>query len=121
PDQQLQPVRSPRPEDENIARENIGGERLCHERGQGIHALAEVYGFPRDHDPRARPGGNAKDHARRPMYIMTRRGAVASTGPEKRTRMPPLSISSIPARVDASVSIAMLRGGLVRSLLLSVA
>jgi hypothetical protein len=35
--------------------------------------------------------------------------------------MPPLSISSVPGRVDALVSTAMLRGGLVRSLLLSVA
>ena len=52
---------------------------------------------------------------------MTRRSAVASTGPEKRTRMPPHSISSDPGRVGASVSTAMLRAEWVRSLLLSVA
>src|SRR4051794_3370930 len=121
PDQQLQAVGPPRSKNENIARERIGREHLRHKRGQGIHTLTEVDRFARDHDPQARSGGNAKDHACRPMCVMTRRNTVASTDPEKRARMPPHSISSVPGRVDASASTAMLRGGLARSLLLSVA
>jgi hypothetical protein len=50
--------------------------------------VIEVERFARDHDPQARPGRQAEDHACRPMWIMTRRSVVPSTGPEKRIRMP---------------------------------
>ena len=102
------------------------GSELCPSASSTPHnhsrrIVSEVDGCARDHDPQARPGRNAKDHACRPMCSMIRRSAVASTGPAKRTRTPPLSISSVPGRVEVSASAATLRGVSARSLSLSAA
>ena len=64
------------PEHENVAGERIGGERLHHQRRQGIHALAEIDRPGCNHDPQPGPRRNAENHRARPTCASTCRSAL---------------------------------------------
>src|SRR3954467_5760606 len=66
---------------------------LLHERGQPVHALAEVDRLGREQDAHAR---RDRDHASPRTTSSTRRSAVASTSAPTRTTAGPSAISIRP-------------------------
>src|SRR4051812_15850081 len=91
-------IPSSAPKDKQMAAVRITPERLLHEQGQTIEALAHVR-VPR-REPHAHTGRN-RDH-RRPATIPSTATTVArSTGPAIRTRPPAHSTSTTPPRLSS--------------------
>src|SRR3954468_14936633 len=92
-DEDFDPVAPPGSEDEDLAGERVGPQRLLHQGGQPVHALAEVDRPGRQED--AHPGRD-RDHARPRTASSTRRSAAASTSAPTRTTTDPSAISIRP-------------------------
>src|SRR5215211_2431925 len=92
-DQDLHPVGAFGTEDEHLAREWVGPQRLLHQGGQAIHALAEVDRLGCQEDPHP---GRDRDHVRSRTTSSTRRSAAASTSAPTRTTAGPSAISIRP-------------------------
>src|SRR3954469_9632203 len=91
-------IPSSAPKDKQMAAVRITPERLLHEQGQTIEALAHVR-VPR-REPHAHTGRN-RDH-RRPATIPSTATTVArSTGPAIRTHPPAHSTSTTPPRLSS--------------------
>ena len=93
-DQDLHPVAPPGAEDEDLARERVGPQRLLHQGGQAVHALPEVDRPGRQQDAHPR---RDRDHASPRTASSTRRSAAASTSAPTRTTAGPSAISIRPA------------------------
>ena len=74
--------------------ERVGPQRLLHQRGQPVHALAEVDRLGREQDAHPR---RDRDHASPRTASSTRRSAAASTSAPTRTTAGPSAISIRPA------------------------
>jgi hypothetical protein len=83
-DQDLHPVGALGAEDEHVARERVGPQRLLHQGGQAVHALAEVDRPRRQEDAHPR---RDRDQGRLRTTSSTRRSAAASTS-ARRGRQP---------------------------------
>src|SRR4051812_20641958 len=91
-------IPSSAPKDKQMAAVRITPERLLHEQGQTIEALAHVRVPRREPHPHA---GRNRDH-RRPATIPSTATTVArSTGPAIRTRPPAHSTSTTPPRLSS--------------------
>src|SRR5204862_1367909 len=88
-------------EDEDLARERGGPQRLLHQRRQPVHALAEVDRLGREQDAHPR---RDRDHASPRTASSTRRSVAASTSAPTRTTAGPSAISIRPA-ISAGVAV----------------
>src|SRR3954453_23305762 len=92
-DQDLHPIATPGTEDEDLARERVGAERLLHQGRQAVHALAEVDRPRRQEDAYPR---RDRDHGSPRTASSTRRSAAPSTSAPTRTTAGPSTISIRP-------------------------
>src|SRR3954469_14283845 len=91
-------IPSSAPKDKQMAGVRITPERLLHEQGQTIEALAHVR-VPR-REPHAHTGRN-RDHRRPARMPSTATTVARSTGPAIRTRPPAHSTSTTPPRLSS--------------------
>src|SRR5215203_3500347 len=91
-------ISAPAPKDKQMAAVGIALERLLHEQGQAVEALAHVRvarGQPHPHT------GRNRDHRRPARMPSTATRVVRSTGPAIRTRPPAHSTSTTPLRLSS--------------------
>src|SRR3954451_3573161 len=91
-------IPSSAPKDKQMAAVRITPERLLHEQGQTIEALAHVRVTRREPHPHARWDRDHRSPARMPS---TATRVVRSTGPAIRTRPPAYSTSTTPPRFSS--------------------
>src|SRR4051812_45571231 len=91
-------IPSSAPKDKQMAAVRITPERLLHEQGQTIEALAHVRVTRREPHPHA---GRDRDHRRPARMPSTATRVVRSTGPTIRTRPPAHSTSTTPPRLSS--------------------